>query len=112
MVVISDSDTGHFSSSEEGGAILHLWEFLHGYFYHIVLLLLFSLLNLSNGLVRLLGRRTNPSLILAASFLVIILIGAGLLMLPRCTVDGVTLSWVDATVYFYQCRMCNRAGTC
>ena len=63
---------------------MHLWEFLHGYFYHIVLLLLFSLLNLSNGLVRLLGRRTNPSLILAASFLVIILIGAGLLMLPRC----------------------------
>lgn len=53
-------------------------------------------MNLSNGLVRLLGRRTNPSLILAASFLVIILIGAGLLMLPRCTVDGVTLSWVDA----------------
>lgn len=33
---------------------------------------------------------------MAASFLVIILIGAGLLMLPRCTVDGVTLSWVDA----------------
>ena len=85
-----------FHRPEEGGAILHLWEFLHGYFYHIVLLLLFSLLNLSNGLVRLLGRRTNPSLILAASFLVIILIGAGLLMLPRCTVDGVTLSWVDA----------------
>ena len=85
-----------FHRPEEGGAILHLWEFLHGYFYHIILLLLFSLLNLSNGLVRLLGRRTNPSLILAASFLVIIIIGAGLLMLPRCTVDGVTLSWVDA----------------
>ena len=85
-----------FHRPEEGGAILHLWEFLHGYFYHIVLLLLFSLLNLSNGLVRLLGRRTNPSLILAVSFLVIIFIGSGLLMLPRCTVEGVTLSWVDA----------------
>lgn len=77
-----------FHRPEEGGAILHLWEFLHGYFYHIVLLLLFSLLNLSNGLVRLLGRRTNPSLILAVSFLVIIFIGSGLLMLPRCTVEG------------------------
>ena len=37
-----------FHRPEEGGAILHLWEFLNGYFYHIVLLLLFSLLNLSN----------------------------------------------------------------
>ena len=43
-----------------------------------------------------LGRRTNPSLILAVSFFVIILIGTGLLLLPRCTVEGVVLSWVDA----------------
>ncbi len=49
---------------------------------------------MSNGLVRLLGRRTNPSLILAVSFLAIILIGTGLLMLPRCTVNGIT--WVDS----------------
>ena len=41
-----------------------------------------------------LGRRTNPSLILAVSFLAIILIGTGLLMLPRCTVNGIT--WVDS----------------
>lgn len=85
-----------FHRPEQSGAILHIWEFLHSTFYHVVLLLLFSLLNLSNGLVRLLGRRTNPSLILAVSFLVIILIGAGLLMLPRCTVEGVSISWVDS----------------
>ena len=83
-----------FHRPEEEGAILQLWEFLHGKFYHLVLLLIFSLLNLSNGLVRLLGRRTNPSLILAVSFLAIILIGTGLLMLPRCTVNGIT--WVDS----------------
>ena len=52
-----------FHRPEEEGAILQVWEFLHGKFYHLVLLLIFSLLNLSNGLVRLLGRRTNPSLI-------------------------------------------------
>ena len=40
------------------------------------------------------GRRTNPSLILAVSFLIIILVGTGLLMLPRCTVNGI--SWVDS----------------
>lgn len=35
-------------------------------------------------------------MILAVSFFVIILIGTGLLLLPRCTVEGVVLSWVDA----------------
>ena len=83
-----------FHRPEEEGAILHIWEFLHGKFYHLLLLLVLSFLNLSNGLVRLLGRRTNPSLILAVSFMAIILIGAGLLMLPRCTVNGIT--WVDS----------------
>ena len=85
-----------FHQPEESGAILHFWEFLNSKFYHVTLLLLFSFLNLSNGLVRLLGRRTNPSLILAVSFLVIILIGTGLLLLPRCTVEGTSISWVDA----------------
>lgn len=83
-----------FHRPDQQGAILHFWDFLHGKSYHVILLLLFSFLNLSNGLVRMLGRRTNPSLILAVSFFIIILIGAGLLMLPRCTVAGI--SWVDS----------------
>lgn len=83
-----------FHRPEEEGVILQIWEFLHGKFYHVMLLLIFSFLNLSNGLVRMLGRRTNPSLILAVSFLTIILIGTGLLMLPRCTFNGI--SWVDS----------------
>ena len=85
-----------FHRPDGEGAILYVWDFLGSKLYHIPLLLLFSFLNLSNGLVRLLGRRTNPSLILAVSFFVIILIGTGLLLLPRCTVEGVVLSWVDA----------------
>lgn len=85
-----------FHRPDEEGAILYVWDFFGSKLYHIPLLLLFSFLNLSNGLVRLLGRRTNPSLILAVSFFVIILIGTGLLLLPRCTVEGVVLSWVDA----------------
>lgn len=83
-----------FNRPEEGGAILQFWEFLNGKAYHLIVMMIFSFLNLSNGLVRLLGRRTNPSLILAVSFLTIILIGTGLLMLPRCTVNGIT--WVDS----------------
>ena len=40
-----------FHRPEEEGAILQFWEFLDGKFYHLVLLLIFSFLNLSNGLV-------------------------------------------------------------
>lgn len=83
-----------FHRPDEEGAVLHFWEFINGYFYHVTLLLILSLLNLSNGLVRLLGRRTNPSLMLAVSFMVIIMVGTGLLMLPLSTVNGI--SWVDS----------------
>lgn len=83
-----------FHRPEMEGAIQAVWDFLNGRIYHLALLLMLSFLNLSYGLVRLLGRRTNPSLILAVSFLIIILIGTGLLMLPRSTVAGI--SWVDS----------------
>mgnify|MGYP000490039600 FL=1 len=83
-----------FHRPEVEGAIQAVWDFLNGRIYHLALLLMLSFLNLSYGFVRLLGRRTNPSLILAVSFLIIILIGTGLLMLPRSTVAGI--SWVDS----------------
>lgn len=83
-----------FYRPEVEGAVQAVWDFLNGKAYHLVLLLVLSFLNLSYGLVRLLGRRTNPSLILAVSFFIIILIGTGLLMLPRSTVAGI--SWVDS----------------
>lgn len=83
-----------FHRPEVHGATLYIWEFLNSEFYHVSLLLIFSLLNLSYGLVRLLGRRTSPPLILAGSFLVIICVGAVLLKLPRCTLAGI--SWVDS----------------
>lgn len=78
----------------EEGAVRYVWLMLHSKAYHVILLLAFSFLQLSYGIVRLLGKKTNPSLILAGSFFTIICIGAGLLMLPRCTVEGI--SWVDS----------------
>lgn len=74
--------------------VLVFWDFCASKGYHVVLLLVLSVLQLSNALVRVLGRRTNPSLILAVSFLVLILMGTGLLMLPRCTVNGI--SFIDS----------------
>lgn len=78
----------------EPGGIHALWEFLGSKVYLVCLLILLSFLHLSTGIIRLLGKQTNPSLILAFSFFIIIMAGTGLLMLPRATVAGI--SWVDA----------------
>ncbi len=54
----------------------------------------YALVEVSQSVMRLVGRRTNPSLLLSASFLVVIFIGSLLLMLPRCTYGSI--SYVDA----------------
>lgn len=83
-----------FPRPAAGNFIQQLWDTLNSSTYLHIILLLFSVLTLSNGLIRLLGKRTNPTLILAASFLTFIFIGTGLLMMPRCTIDGI--SWIDS----------------
>ncbi len=54
----------------------------------------FSLMEFSYGVMRMLGRRTNPPLLLASSFLIFIIVGAFMLTMPRCTLTP--LSYVDA----------------
>lgn len=56
---------------------------------------LFSIAEISYGTMQLLGKRTNPSLILSVSFLIFIFVGAVVLMLPRCTVAG-HMRFIDA----------------
>ena len=97
-----------FHEPEVQGGIHDFWSFFYSRLYHVVLLTLLSLLQLSNGIVRLLGRRTNPSLIFASSFLIFILIGAALLMLPRATYHGI--SFIDALFTANQCHLCHGVG--
>lgn len=54
----------------------------------------YSIVDISYGIVKIIGRRTNPSLILSASFLMFIFIGSMLLMMPRCTY--VPISYIDS----------------
>lgn len=54
----------------------------------------YSLLTLCSGALKLMSRRTNPSLLLSASFLFFILTGSLVLMLPKCTVTPI--SYVDS----------------
>ena len=83
-----------FHKPENHDWSLWVWRFFHSPYYKGAILFLLSLSHLSGSVVLLLGRRTNPSLILASSFLVFIFMGTGLLMLPRATYDGI--SWIDA----------------
>lgn len=68
-----------------------LWDFLGGNFYKGILLTIYSIFICSSTIVKLLGKKANPSLILAVSFFTIIVIGTGLLLLPRSTYDGISL---------------------
>ena len=85
-----------FHRPEHHGFIQKIWLFLDSNTFKTLLLLIFAFMNLSYGLTRMLGKRTNPSLILAVSFFVIIVIGAGLLLLPLSIQEGVKLAWIDA----------------
>ncbi len=49
----------------------------------------YALLTFSSGVANLVGKRTNPSLLLSGSFLVLIFIGSLLLMLPNATYGGI-----------------------
>ncbi len=55
----------------------------------VVTLLVASFLELARAVSDILSRKVNPSSILAGSFLLIILVGSGLLMLPNCTHHGI-----------------------
>lgn len=78
----------------DDGPIRQFWLLMNSRGYHIGMSMLLALLTLSRGITYLLRRKANPSLMLAISFLFIILVGAGLLLLPRCTYHGI--SWIDA----------------
>ncbi|MFI3264696.1 MAG: potassium transporter TrkG [Rikenellaceae bacterium] len=71
-----------------------LWQFLRLRALTTTLLIILTTLQISNGIVQLLTRRVNPSTIIAASFFIFIIIGTGMLMLPRATYENISI--IDA----------------
>ena len=67
---------------------------LYSHVFLSAVLAAYSAVSLCFLTVRLMGTRTNPSLLLSASFLFFILIGSLVLMLPKCTL--VPISYVDS----------------
>lgn len=49
----------------------------------------YAIVEFSYGINKIVDRKINPSLMLATSFLFFIIIGSFILMMPKCTVDGI-----------------------
>lgn len=73
-----------------------LWSLFNSKFVTLAILGLFAVLNVSQGVVNFINKKTNPALLMAACFAVIILFGALLLLLPRSTLAHIRLPVVDA----------------
>ena len=69
-----------------GDSLMH---FLRSRYFLFCGLGIYSIAEICYGTMQLLGRRTNPSLLLSASFLFFILLGSFALLLPRCTTEHV-----------------------
>lgn len=77
----------------------HPWlPFLERFLYSPVLqfgiLAAYSVVDISYGIMRVTARRTNPAILLGTSFVILIFSGALVLMMPKCTVSGI--SFVDS----------------
>ncbi|MDE6629207.1 MAG: potassium transporter [Muribaculaceae bacterium] len=67
---------------------------LYSHLFLYAIMAAYSAICFSFGIVAVIGKRTNPSLILSASFLLFILIGSLVLMMPKFTTGGI--SFADA----------------
>lgn len=76
------------------GFLMTVWEITDNHYFKLAIITILSFHQLSLGVTKMLSRRTSPSFILAVSFLIIIIIGTGLLMTPKATIGGI--SFTDA----------------
>ncbi|MGM9800549.1 MAG: TrkH family potassium uptake protein [Muribaculaceae bacterium] len=78
------------------GILQDVWMvFSHKYFI-IPLLAILSVLNISKAIIEFISQNTNPAMLLAVAFLIVIFVGAILLRLPRSLADGASISIIDA----------------
>lgn len=78
------------------GWITDVWSFFSNKYFIVALLGVFALLEISKGVVAFINKKTNPALLMAVCFAVIIALGTLLLLLPRSTHEHIRLPLVDA----------------
>jgi len=57
--------------------------------FFLGILIAYAIVDISYGIMIIMGKRTNPSLILSLSFMFFILLGSFMLMMPKCTYHGI-----------------------
>jgi Trk-type K+ transport system membrane component len=72
----------------------YLWQMIGSNRVTFAVIAVYSVVQLSYAIMRLPGKRTNPSLILTSSFMLFIIVGTLALMLPKSTYNGI--SFVDS----------------
>lgn len=65
---------------------------LYSRFFLFAILTVYSILTISKALLQTLNKRTNPSLILAISFMFLIFTGALMMMMPKCNTGDLSFS--------------------
>ena len=71
-----------------------LEKILYSHYFDGAIITVYAVIYFCSFIVSILGRRANPSVIMGASFLFFIIIGSFLLMMPKCTVSGI--SYIDS----------------
>lgn len=77
-----------------GGASSAFLGFFFGRAFFICVVTAYAVAEVSSSVMSMMGRRTNPSLMLAASFIVFIMAGSLVLMFPKCHVEE--LGFIDS----------------
>lgn len=78
------------------GILSPIWSlFSHKYFI-ITLLGVLSVLNISKSIIEFISQNTNPAMLLAAAFVIVIFIGTILLLLPRSLAPDKHISLIDS----------------
>ncbi len=85
-----------FSGSEAVAGLAGVPFYLNYLIVDKILLLLLALLDVSRGIVDFINKKTNPAMLMAVCFALLIVLGMLLLLLPRSRLEGVNLSLVDA----------------
>lgn len=80
----------------DGRFLIWLWDLSANKLLTIIVVVLFAALDISRGVVSFIDKKTNPALLMAVCFAVIILFGTLLLLLPRFTLEHIRLSVIDA----------------
>lgn len=73
-----------------------LWQFVSLHFFKILTLAIYSMLVISRSITAIIGKNTNPAMLMSVCFAFIIAIGTILLLEPRSTLEHIKLSVTDA----------------